>query len=173
MSFLHNPRLLLFTLRSKNCVTAFDLGQDAKTHTALGECDSLDEVYGGHRVEEFRGIYPIGVASIGNSSLFYVSFNNHKIIRVNYKTNQTDEFIQPTTGKWKPFMLNYDSHAYGLLVMRSIGLFNISHPEASPNRTSLDKGTSLMDISPEFTKRTGFVRIKGSIWVLVHSKLYR
>ena len=176
MSFLHNTSLLLIALKSKHCVTAVELDQHTEHHPALGECDSEKEVYEGHRLDRFRGKHPVGVASssIGNSSLFYASFvSQFTITRVNYYTNQTDQLIQPITSEWKPFLLNYDSRAYGLLVMRSNGLFNISHPEANPDLTSLDDGVPLLSNSPHLERRAGFVRIKGSIWALVSSKTCR
>ena len=176
MSFLHNTSLLLIALKSKHCVTAVELDQHTERHPALGKCESEEEVYEGHRLDRFRGKNPLGIAasSIGNSSLFYVSFvSQFTIIRVNYYTNQTDQLIQPTSSQWRPFSLNYDPCAYGLLVMRSIGLFNISHPETNHNFTVLDDGVPLMNNSPSLTTRAGFVQIKGSIWAQVVSKTDR
>ena len=176
MSFLHNTSLLLIALKSKHCVTAVELDQHTERHPALGKCESEEEVYDGHRLDRFRGKNPVGVAasSIGNSSLFYVSFlSQFTITRVNYYTNQTHQLIQPITSQWKPFLLNYDSPAYGLLVMRSNGLFNISHPEANPDLTSLDDGVPLLSNSPHLERRAGFVRIKGFIWAHVGSETNR
>ena len=168
MAYSEGSEYLLITMMELNCVMLFDM-TNKEISDYLGKCyDLQSEVrYSGHRLEEFRGRVPYGVAftNIDGRSIIFVSFRDDGIVVV----VDDDIVTELATVLGSDFMklktVEFDEDTGALYVIANAGILEIPRA-AHTGEIKLTDEMLVYQYGDDCVHRTKMVQLHKSLWII-------